>query len=144
MAGFQYNITKTQKVDWINDTLKAILVMSDTTADTEKDVDTVSGFTTLDESDDGGYARVSLANPTKNVNDTDHRGEFDADDPVFDGMNGDATRDYVGVVVYKEVTDDTDSPPHVWIPFSENKTASATKLTVGLDANGAWQMRDPV
>jgi len=140
MAGFQYNITKTQKVDWINDTLKAILVMSDTTADTEKDIDTVSGFTTLDESDDTGYARVSLAGQSKIVNDTDDRAEFDANDIVFDGMNGDATRDYVGVQVFKLITDDTDSPPHLWIPFGANQPKSATKLTVGLDANGAWQI----
>jgi len=139
MAGSQYNISKDQSIDWINDTIKAILVMSNTTADTDIDSDTVSAVGTLDESDDGGYTRQALANTTKTVNDTDDRAEFDADDIVFDGMNGGATRDYVGVLVYKEITDDTDSPPLAYVPFGETKPGSATKLTVSWDGNGVWQ-----
>jgi len=139
MAGSQYNISKDQSIDWISDTIKAILVMSNTTADVDIDADTVSGVGTLDESDDTGYARVSLANTTKSVNDSADRAEFDADDIVYSGMNGDASRGYPGVLVYKEITDDTDSPPLAYVPFGETKSSGATKLTVSWDANGVWQ-----
>jgi hypothetical protein len=44
-------------IDWINDDIRVILVDNTTSADTEQDAATISGFTTLGELTGTGYSR---------------------------------------------------------------------------------------
>ena len=102
--------------------IRVILVMTNTTADTEKDVDTVSAFTTLDEMDGSGYGREAIANQATAEDEANDRGEFDGDDVTFASVSA-GTRDVQAAVIYKHVTNDTDSVPIAYIdtggfPFS--------------------------
>lgn len=121
--------------------MRVALVMSNTTADTETDgIEFMDDFATLDESDDSTYARVALASEVVNTDDANNRAEFDANDSSFTGLTGNASRDYVGVVLYKHVTNDTDSVPICFIPFGSTVSAAATQVDIPWDAQGLVQL----
>lgn len=101
-------------VDWVNDDIRVALVMSNTTADTEDDKTLMNAFTTLDEMDGAGYARGALANEAWAKDVANNRSEFDADDLVFTSVSA-GTRQVVGALLYKHVTNDTDSIPLAYI-----------------------------
>jgi hypothetical protein len=123
------------------DDIRAVLVMTNTTADTEDEETLMNGFTTLDESDATGYARQALANEVVNQDNPNNRAEFDADDVSFAGLGGDATRDYQGCLIYKHVTNDTDSIPLFFVEFSNQPLAKeATQVDVPWDAQGILQL----
>lgn len=130
------------EIDLNGDDIRAILVMTNTTADTENDaIVYVDDLTTLDESDATGYARQALANEAVNKDDANDRAEFDADDISFAGLSGDATRDYQGVVLYKHVTNDTDSPIIAFVEFSNQPLSKqASQVDVPWDAEGILQL----
>lgn len=112
--------------------MRALLVMSNTTADTEEDTDFIGNFTTLDEYDGANYARQALVNESFAVDTTNDRFVFDADDVVFTSL-GAGTRQAVAVILYLHVTTDADSKPIYYIdtggfPFDGN----------GQDATIAW------
>ena len=65
------------------DDFRIILVMTNTTADTEDDANTIDGFTTLDEFDGSDYSRQSLGSDTLNEDSVNSRAEYDAADAVF-------------------------------------------------------------
>jgi hypothetical protein len=114
MANFWYNEAKRAlaagELDLDTDDLRVILVMTFTTADTEDDVNTISGFTTLDEYDHVGYARVAIANLQINEDAANDRAEVDGDNTVFASL-GVGTRQCQAAIVYKHVTNDADSVP---------------------------------
>lgn len=119
---------------------RALLVMTNTTADTEEDVNTISGFTTLDELDDTGYARQSLAGDALNEDLVNNRAEYDANDISFT-YNGDGTRNTQALIVYKNVTNDTDSVPIAFIdtggfPINAGQTGT---VTIQWNADGIIQ-----
>jgi len=146
MASVVYNEFKRAnaagEIDLNADDIRAILVMTNTTADTENDAKVYVGdLTTLDESDATGYARQALATEAVNTDDANDRAEFDADDVSFSGMSGDATRDYQGVVLYKHVTNDADSPLVAFIEFDNQPLSkSATTVSVPWNAEGILQL----
>lgn len=127
------------------DDFRVLLVMSNTTADTEADVTTISGFATLDELDDTGYARQQLGGTEGVTKDNANNLSFyDADDVTFT-YNGDGTRDTQAAVVLKHVTDDTDSVPLSFVdtggfPVSSGQTGS---VTLQWAATGIIQLTSP-
>ena len=120
-------------IDLNSSDIRARLVMTNTTCDTEIDAITnLSDYTTIDVGDATGYADVALDTETVTVNDTDNRADFDtATDIVFTGLSGDATRDYQGVLLYKYV-DGTDANdiPFEYVDFSAVVVKEATQVTV--------------
>lgn len=148
MASFVYTHAKALLLegaldfDTAGDDIRVMLVMTNTTTDTEEDVTTISGFTTLDEYDGANYARQALANEVVNEDAANNRGEFDADDDEFSGGSGlgVGTRQAQAMVVYKHVTNDTDSIPIAFIdtggfPFDGN----GGQVTVTWNAEGILQ-----
>lgn len=120
--------------------MRVLLCMTNTTADTEKNKATISGFTTLDEMDGANYVRKPLANQAVSEDGGGNRGEFTAD-PVTWTALGAGTRQVQGMVVYRHVTNDADSIPIAWIedggfPF----TANGGNLTVTWNAEGILQV----
>ncbi len=104
--------------------IRLMLVMTNTTADTEEDTEFISGFTTLDEYDGANYVRKSLAGEIVNVDLVNNRGEFDATDVTWTAL-GAGTRSAAGMVLFRFVTNDTDSVPIAYIdsggfPFAGN------------------------
>ena len=104
--------------------IRVLLAMTNTTVDTEEDIEFVSGFGTLDEMDGSAYVRKALASEAVAADTVNNRGEFDATDVVWSAL-GAGTRQVAGMLVFKFVTNDADSPAMVWIesggfPFSAN------------------------
>jgi hypothetical protein len=146
MASVVYNEFKRAsaagEIDLNADDIRVRLVMSNTTCDSENDgVVSISDITTVDVADAGSYADVALSGEAVNKDDGNDRAEFDANDAVFSGLGGDATRNYVGVLVYKYV-DGTDANDLViaYIEFSSPLVKEATQVTVQWDAEGILQL----
>lgn len=144
MASVVYNIAKSGLMDGTIDLnshdIEIALCMTNTTADTEVDADTISAITTLDECDATGYARQDLASETVTTDDTNDRAEFDAADSSFTGLGGDATRDIQGALIYKKVTNDTDSIPIVFVDFTSDISSAATQIDITWNSEGILQL----
>lgn len=97
------------RIDLESDSIRAILVMNLTTADTEEDLEFVGDLTTLDEMDGAAYVRKVLASLAVNADDPNDRYEFDADDVTWSAL-GNGTSKVTGAVIYKHITNDADSP----------------------------------
>jgi hypothetical protein len=150
MANFVYTQAKAEllkgTIDFdAPDDIRALLVMTNTTADTEEDKTSFLGFTTLDEFDGSGYSSpgVALTSEAVSVDTVNNRGEFDADDAAF-GALGAGTRDIAAVIVYKFITDLNSSLPIAYIdtvsggttfPF----TANGSTVTIQWNAEGIIQ-----
>lgn len=135
MASFVYTHAKyllaTGGIDLATADIRVMLVMTNTTADTEKDVEFVGDFTTLDEYDGANYARKALTEAV-NQDDANDRAEFDATDIQWAAL-GVGTRQAQAMVVFKHDTNDAGSTPIAYIdsggfPFSGN----------GGDVDVAW------
>ncbi len=119
---------------WHTSDIRVLLVMSNTTADTDQDAATISAFGTLDEYDGANYVRKAVTGEATTKDDANNRAEMDADDITWTAL-GAGTRQAVGMVVYKFVTNDADSIPILYVdsggfPFSGN----------GSDVASAWNV----
>jgi len=96
---------KIAKADADFDTLdvRGLLVMSNTTADTDQDATTLSGIGTLDEYDGSGYSRPDLGAATIAADNPNNRAEVDYADFSFGATVGAGTRQCVGMVIYAYV-----------------------------------------
>lgn len=121
--------------------VRAILVMTNTTVDTEVAAGTISyvgDYTTLDECDGANYSRQSLTSEAAAADDANARAEFDADDVTWTSL-GASTRDVQGVLLYEHVTNDADSIPLMFIEFSTNYTPDGSNFQVQWDDEGIAQ-----
>ena len=141
MASLVYNEFKYRnaiaEIDLDGDTIKARLLMTNTTCDTENDgIVTLSNFTTIDASDATGYADVTLSNKAVTKEDANDRAKFSSDNIVFTNLGGDATRDYKGVLLYKYLGSDSSNVPIAYIEFTNTVTKAATQITVNCPSDG--------
>lgn len=126
-------------LDFAAHDIRVLLVMTDTTADTDQDVQFVGSIGTLDEMNGANYARQALGSEVVNEDAANNRAEFDAADTVFTNL-GAGTRNVAGMVLYRHVTNDADSPLIAYIdtggfPY----TANGATLTVQWNAEGILQ-----
>lgn len=129
-------------LDLNTDDIRARLVMTNTTCDTEIDaINNLSNYTTIDPADATSYADVALGSEAVNTDDTNNRAEFDAADISFTGLGGNATRAYQGVLLYKYV-DGTNANdiPVAYIDFTSTIPATATQVNVPWNAEGILQL----
>lgn len=100
--------------------VRIILVMTNTTCDTEEDAATMSAFTTIDEADGVGYVEIDLANVTLAYDSTNNRLELNGDADVWTTASslGACSRDVQGFVVYRYV-DGTDANDVPWMYSDE-------------------------
>tara|TARA_R100000808_G_scaffold25092_1_gene61752 strand:- start:4861 stop:5286 length:426 start_codon:yes stop_codon:yes gene_type:complete len=122
------------------DDVRAALVMTNTTADTEEETALMNAFTTLDETAGSGYVRKALANQAVAIDTTNDRIEFDFDDITWSSL-GNGARDLQGMLLLKHVNDDTDSIPIAFIEFSANQSPGGSDFTVSIDAEGAIHIK---
>ena len=145
MANFVYTHAKhlflTGGLNLSTADMRVALVMTNTTADTEKDLSTIGAFTTLDEYDGAGYSSggSALAGEGVTQDDPNDRSEFDATDLTFTGL-GVGTRQCQGAIVYAFVTNFGASIPVAWIdtggfPF----TGNGSNVTIQWNAEGILQ-----
>ena len=129
-------------LDFDTVTLNARLLMTNTTADTEKDKVLVSGFTTLDNYDGSGVSSpVDLASVAIAVDGANNRAEIDCADFSFGATVGAGTRNAQGMLICKKVGGDGTDIPVAWIdtggfPFNGNGGA----INVTVNAEGLLQI----
>lgn len=145
MANAGYNIAKSGFLDGTvnadTDVIKAILVMTNTTADTEIDSDTVDDISTLDEMDGSGFTwghgndgRKTLS-ITVSTDDSNDRGDANAGASTTWASLGAGTRSVQGVLLAKEgPTNDTDAVPIVYLDFAAPVAANGQDFVVNWDA----------
>lgn len=146
MANFAYTgfkralLAGEMDLDAPND-IRVLLVMTNTTADTEADATTFAGFTTLDEFDGAGYTSggVALTGEAVAADNANDRGEFDANDAAWTGISA-GTRSIQAAIVYKFVTNLNASIPMAYIdtggfPFAAN----GGDITIQWNAEGIIQ-----
>src|SRR5687767_1617663 len=136
---FVYTPAKTKllngALNFATQDMRIMLVMTNTTADTDQDVEFVSGIGTLDEMNGTNYARLALASEAVNEDAANNRAEFDATDAVFTNL-GAGTRAVAGIVLYRHVTTDADSPLIAYIDSGFPYTANGATLTIQWNAEG--------
>ena len=144
MASKMFTVGKTGvangSIDLVNDDIRVALLASNTTADTEDSgINTISNFTTLDEADGANYVRKALANKAVNRDDANARAEFDADNVTWTAL-GAGTRPSQGALIYKHVTNDTDSIPIWWVEFASAETHNGGDFEINWNAEGIAQL----
>lgn len=145
MASAKYNIMKSRMMkadldlDEGVDDVRAILVMTNTTADTEIDVDNTGSITTLDEMDGSGYARQNCANQVVATDDANDRAEFSCDAMVWATL-GNGTRQVQGVYFHEFITNDAGSFCMFFSEFSATINPGGSTLTVTPNAEGLYQI----
>jgi len=128
------------EIDLDADTLKILLVMTNTTADTEANIQTLSAYTTLDEMDGANYEVKTLGSLTHALDTVNNRFELDAGDVTYTAL-GAGTRNVQGVLLYKHVdgTDASDQPI-AFIEFGSSLSADGSDVTISWDAEGLLQL----
>lgn len=141
MANFAYTEAKSKilngDIDFAVDDIRVLLVDSSTSADTEEDVTTINGFATLGELSDASYARKALANEVVNKDNPNDRAEFDADDVVWSSINAGTA---AAAIIYKHVTNDTDSIPLFYIDSNFPFVTNGGDFTLQWNAEGIAQL----
>lgn len=126
------------EIDLVNDDIRLALVSTNTTADTEDDVNLMNGFTTLDEYDGSGYARAALDNQAVNEDASNNRAEFDADDEVLSTI-GAGTRSIEGGIIYNHAGADSANMPIAWVDDFTNFNGNGGNITFQWNAEGILQ-----
>lgn len=125
-------------IDLDTDDIRAILVKTTTTVDTEDDIEFISGYGTLGECDVASYTRKALTSEAVGVDLTNNRAEFTADAIVWATLETGNTLQ--GVLLYKHVTNDADSMPIAFLEFASNFVTNGGGLTVTPNAEGFLQL----
>lgn len=120
--------------------IRVALLMTNTTADTEEDLQFVGSFTTLDDMNGANYVRKNLANQATNQDNPNNRGEFDADDVTWTAL-GAGTRSIQAFLIYKFITNDAASPVIAFIDSGGFPiAANGGDLTLQFNVEGILQV----
>lgn len=142
MASFCYIPAKVElwdgTIDLNTHDIRILLVMTNTTADTENDKQFIAGFTTLDEMDGATYARIALTGEAVNQDTPNSRAEFDANDVNWPTL-GNGTRQVQGAVIFRFVTNDADSYNIFFIDLAPNVNPGGGSFTISWNAEGIAQ-----
>lgn len=125
---FKYRLLKGD-INLSSGTIKAALLSTNTTADTENSSKAYVGdIGTLDEFDGANYARKTLSNKTFSKSDGSSLGKFTADNLTWTAL-GAGTRGVQGVLLLNYVTNDAASHLISWHEYSSTKTMDGSDFT---------------
>jgi hypothetical protein len=123
-------------IDLDTDTLKILLVDTTTTADTEANIQTLSGYGTLGEFDGANYEVKTISVTSSAVDTGNDRYELDGSDVTYTAL-GVGTNNVQGVLLYKHVDGtDANDQPIAFIEFSSNLTPDGSDVTIAWDSEG--------
>jgi hypothetical protein len=126
-------------IDIDNDDIKVLLVMTNTTVDSDNaGINFINDIITLDEMDGANYVRKSLTGEVVNLDDPNSRAEFDAADVTWTAL-GNGSRAVQGLLIFKFVTNDADSVPMAYIEFSPTQNPGGADFTVQWNVEGIIQ-----
>ena len=135
----------TGEIDWVNDTLKAMLLDDTYTPDKDHDfADDINGDEISPTGYTGGFGgagRKSLANKSIAVQSSPtNRLKFDADDITWSSIGGasNATVKYLSII--KEITNDAASPIVCIIEATTQQTTNGSDLTWQFSADGVFRL----
>lgn len=139
MASFTYLPAKEGlwdgTIDLDTHDIRALGVMTNSTADTDTTAATISGFGTLDEFDGSGYSRQALTGESVAQDVPNARAEFTANAVTFGTSIVPGTRNLQGLVIFRFVTNDADSIPIFYIDLTPSFAPKGT-LTYTPHADG--------
>lgn len=146
MAHVKYHVAKEAflkgTIDLSTDDIRAALVMTGTTCDTENDgIATCANFTTADEFDGVGYTSggVALTGEAVAIDTTNDRAEFDAADVTgLSYANG--TRQIAGILLIKFNTTFADSMPIAYIDSGGFPVNGASLGSIVWNQEGVLQL----
>lgn len=153
MANFFYvparQFMLTTGINWTSATLKAMLVMSDSTAGLELRGTFLTGgtgFTVLDEMNGAGYTRQTLASVT--VTDDTATGDLivDCADINFGATISNGTRQVKGAIIYLDGASDAARRPLIWLDSVSNGPSfpyspAGGPIEIVPGAKGIWRCR---
>ncbi len=123
-------------IDLDTDDIRIALLMTNTTAAADNDtISYVGDLATLDEMDGANYARALLVNETIVLDDANDLAKLTADNVTFTSL-GAGTRSVKGLLVFKFVLNDTDSPVICWNEFASPIAADGNNFNVNWPTNG--------
>lgn len=139
MANVVYNVAKQQlmngTLDLDTNDIRVLLLTANGDINIDDDtVDAVLARASTTEAAATGYARQAIGSEAVTVDDTNDRAVFDGADIVFSGVATGET--IVGLIVYKHVTNDTDSIPIAHLDVTPNLPTNGSDITVKWDASG--------
>lgn len=142
MASFVYTPSLSRMgrggFDWVGQDIRVALVMSNTTADTDQDLENIGDIGTLDEMDGANYARATAANEADAEDAANNRLELSFD-PITWTALGNGTRAVVGAIVYQHVTNDADALLIAYIDLGTINPGGAD-FTITNNAQGLIQI----
>lgn len=142
MASFVYTPSLSRMgrgtFDWVGQDIRVVLVMSNTTADTDQDLENPGDIGTLDEMDGANYVRKAAANEADSQDDPNNRLELSFD-PITWSALGNGTRAVVGALVIQHVTNDADSLNIAYIDLGTINPGGAD-FTLTCNAQGLIQI----
>ena len=124
-------------IDFENDTIKLLLV--DTSHTFTKSHEFVSDIV-ANEASGTGYSRKTLANASIALDTGNDRVEFDADDISYTGLDAGTI---ASAIIYKEVTNDADSPLIADIDFT-NLVTNGSDVDLQVNAEGFFYITNDV
>lgn len=111
-------VQHTTGINWTSATLKALAVMTNSSAGADvfaQFLAGANGFAVLDEFDGAGYARVTLANVTVNLDLVTGETIISCDPASFGAAVSNGSRSVKGFVVYLDGASDSARVPLIWI-----------------------------
>lgn len=142
MADFTYTKAMAKPIDFQNDDIRVLIVMSNTSAMDDEDAEFIADIGTLDEYNGSSYARVALTTQVWSaVTATDH-GKFTSDSIVFPTL-GVGTRAGFGLVFYKHIGADSANIPIFYkTPSGWPFTGNGQDITVNPHTDGWAYLRN--
>lgn len=139
MANIVFNVALGKVAEKAADgaTLKLLVLQSAGTDAALKDLDTVSAVlaeSSTSEATFTNYARATLGSVTVTVDDSTDTVKVDCADVTFSSAGGATNNTCTDVVIYEEVTNDSDSIPLVMLDASF--TTDGNDVTLQFNANG--------
>lgn len=123
-------------IDWAADDIRVLLV---TTAYTFSAVHDFVNDVTAQEVTGAGYSRQALVNESETFDAGTRQYRFDADDVVWASIEDDTAESCDAAIIFKQVTDDTDSILIAYVEDPSAITFNDGQVTLTFDATGVFR-----
>lgn len=131
-------------IDWDNDNIDVMLLMTTTTADTDKNAATISAIGTLGEFNGTNYAREDVTTRVVTEDTGAFLAKLDCDDIVFNDVNpqmGNGTAQIQALLIFKNAGGDASNIPLFYIDsFGAPFDPGTAKQTFSIAAGGLAQL----